>query len=682
MKGNFLYVIYRFNNPIEQALETFISNNNISNFEILYNSEDLYRKINKKLCEGYNVWVVPNTIVSFKKMVDINLEVNTFISDDFFILTNKFCLDTEINKTYCSKKIKQVSKTYNYIFSNEKNTFIDYNEYLYGIHLNFDLFVYLYHSEDEDLQKIAQIIRNLQLDKERYRRKVFINRNKYVLINTAAFIKATIYEFLSLRNKNKIYLSKSIFCFWFLIGMSTKINKKSDIYINDELVKSFTLHKFYFFVYNYHRLDEAEGILFNINIKNGEHYSPIINHKYNKYYNYNNVKANYKGKNYIYYTRNTINGKLVIQKKLKYPFEDSALWELKVLAGYILSKFVKTDLVFYEKNISKFDESSKYVFETIDVESKYIAIMKESNQFIELKNKYGSKVIHPGQLKYYIRIFGAKFVVGTEVPGHLSTLRTSNFLLRRKLQTKPTVFLQHGIMMALSMKTDERAFFKKDGLYNIKMFITSSEAEKEHITQYGYFEREKIINTGLPTFVHKNKPKNQKYITIMHTWRKWEEARIDVEQTTYYNDMMELREIALKSFPEDIIKVIWHPKMSEKMNYKDQSISDILSNTKVLITDYSSVSFDAFYRGSNVIFDFRNVSLNTEKSSNTLMYNENMAFGDVIHHLDDVPSILEKNYYNGQEERYINRYKLFNEHSDGNNALRVSEEIKKKLNER
>ena len=34
----------------------------------------------------------------------------------------------------------------------------------------------------------------------------------------------------------------------------------------------------------------------------------------------------------------------------------------------------------------------------------------------------------------------------------------------------------------------------------------------------------------------------------------------------------------------------------------DVKYDDILKHTKLLITDYSSIAYDAFYRGCNVIF--------------------------------------------------------------------------------
>ena len=52
------------------------------------------------------------------------------------------------------------------------------------------------------------------------------------------------------------------------------------------------------------------------------------------------------------------------------------------------------------------------------------------------------------------------------------------------------------------------------------------------------------------------------------------------------------------------------------------SYDDILRDTAVLITDYSSIAYDAFYRGANVIFWWKEKDFCMEQYNGHLMLNE------------------------------------------------------------
>ena len=111
----------------------------------------------------------------------------------------------------------------------------------------------------------------------------------------------------------------------------------------------------------------------------------------------------------------------------------------------------------------------------------------------------------------------------------------------------------------------------------------------------------------------------------------------------------------------------------------DARYDDVLKDTAVLITDYSSIAYDAFYRGSRVVFywEEKDYCLSQYGPSTKLMLNEGNVYGDVAYSTENLGEIIKKNYNNPQTEEYKNRYsKLVNFH-DGKNTERLIEFLKK-----
>ena len=105
---------------------------------------------------------------------------------------------------------------------------------------------------------------------------------------------------------------------------------------------------------------------------------------------------------------------------------------------------------------------------------------------------------------------------------------------------------------------------------------------------------------------------------------------------------------------------------------------ELLRQTKVLITDYSSIAYDAFYRGSRVIFYWEELEqcLENYGENTKLMLNENNVFGDICYCKEDVSQVIDDNYDNPQKEVYKERYNHLVEFHDGKNTERLIEQLK------
>ncbi len=649
----------------EFLLNNFMNVNHINQGEVIIEN-DYFVRLYELLDDDYSVFILPFGLYANTKLNYTEGKTTHFSRDFAYVVPTK-SLEVIYDPSQLEEDVYNQEEFTNYLFSSPLSHFKSANEYTYGVMENNDVYVYLKYIMKDPKQ--AEVNYKLLKDVRDLRKE-----QKKSLKAHQTGIKFQIKRHVDMMRikKQRLYFNKAINGKLVLIGKSEFIKQQSKISLNEELYPSTSkiIGQFYFVTFDYKALDDLDGVAYNlVSETDGEVYK-LKNRKYNAYYNYNHIRGIHKTEKYVYYTRNTISGNILVQKKVRYYFDKSG-FKYRVYIGYLLSKFDRVNFVFFEKNISKLDESAKQVYDNLAVKKKYIALMKDAPDYEQLKAKYQDAVIEPGSIRYYQKVFAAKYAVGTEVTSHLATLRSHNSLLRKHLQKMPLVFLQHGIMMAISLHTSERSFFRRDGYYNIAKFVVSSIAEENHVVEYGYYKRDDVWRTGLAHFDHKVSDQKKDLITIMHTWRPYEESSQNIEQTSYYQDVMDLYQIANAKYPGQV-RIIWHPKMSEYMMVdSEESINDILSHTKLLITDYSSVAFDAFNRGANVLFDWRKKEEIMKRLDSSIMYNEEMAFGDVFLDLNNTEELIEKAYVNAQSQENIDKYRFFNEFNDNQNTQRI-----------
>ncbi len=189
---------------------------------------------------------------------------------------------------------------------------------------------------------------------------------------------------------------------------------------------------------------------------------------------------------------------------------------------------------------------------------------------------------------------------------------------------KKYIFLQHGVIY------NDLSEYLNKSTTKIDKFITSTKGEYNSIAntkEYGYYDGE-VVQTGLARFdnLHNNRPKNQ--ILLMPTWRK------DITNPSYakgkgiddsvflsskyynvYNSLLnseKLKNILI----ENNIKLIFYPhyEIQQYVKYfnvnndciviakkEDYDVQQLLMDSSLLITDYSSVFFDFAYMKKPII---------------------------------------------------------------------------------
>ncbi len=171
---------------------------------------------------------------------------------------------------------------------------------------------------------------------------------------------------------------------------------------------------------------------------------------------------------------------------------------------------------------------------------------------------------------------------------------------------------------------------------------------------------------------------------IMPTWRPWEIniARSDFSETPYFKMLMKL----YNNVPDELKKqvvILPHPlivnelsKASPEVTDKivlDARYDDVLRTARLLITDYSSIAFDAFYRGTRVIFYWEEKDYCMEQygPSTKLMLNEENVYGDFFYNEEGLTEAILSNYNNPQSELYTSRYAKLVDYHDGKNTERL-----------
>ena len=361
-----------------------------------------------------------------------------------------------------------------------------------------------------------------------------------------------------------------------------------------------------------------------------------------------------------------------------FAFAISLLWH---------SKKAKELVLLFEKNSSKYEESASVLFEKLiekGYKNAYFIITKEALE--DVPEKYRKNVLIKNTFKHYLYFFKSKTFIGTETMVHSIDLKTFNKLPLAKIASKNInyVFLQHGVMYMVSLDSEARKMFKRQKLKGKYRVVVSSQAEADHFVELGRHEFDDLYITGLPKFDKNVLNDDADKIVIMPTWRPWEinTARDNFLETSYFKMIMRIFDSVPDNLKEKVI-ILPHPLIINELKKLPESVSntiatdvkydEILKQARVLITDYSSIAYDAFYRGTRVIFywEEKDECIAQYGPTTKLMLNEENVYGDYFYSTDGLRESIEKNYYNEQTQDYKNKYSKIVEFHDGNNTQRL-----------
>lgn len=299
-------------------------------------------------------------------------------------------------------------------------------------------------------------------------------------------------------------------------------------------------------------------------------------------------------------------------------------------------------------------------------------------------NRNGKTIRHKS-LKHYAAVFRSKYLISSHIMGFTPEpeafliLKNRNFINFRGKQ----IFLQHGI-------TKGNIEGLKYPNVKVDLFICGAFTEYEYIKNT-YNHPDGVVRfTGLARYDTLNNNVTKRQILIMPTWRKWLNSlnEEDFKKSDYYNNWVNLlsNEKIYNWLKTNDFKIMFYPhyEMQKFINsfsplandyikicsFCNSDVQTLLNESKLLITDYSSVYFDFAYLNKPIIFyqfdrdDFFNMHYNKG------YFNEN-DFGRIVKSVNEVI----KNFYRYDGEFFENPYESKQKEFFGNLGTGCCERI-------
>lgn len=332
----------------------------------------------------------------------------------------------------------------------------------------------------------------------------------------------------------------------------------------------------------------------------------------------------------------------------------------------------------------------KYVRENYPFQNAYYVIdsdSKDLDKILEYKN-----IIYFGTFKHYIIYLMTTKHISAHVDADSPNSRVSNFLETHGFLKNKRVFLQHGI-------TKDKISF---GYYNVSradLFVCTAKPEYDFCSKEFGYPNGNVKLLGFARFDGLKDLSNQKkQILLMPTWRSWL-ANIedkDFVKSEYYNtyqnlitnknliSILENNNLNLVFFPHsDMQKFISLFNVKSKniiiANSKDYDVQKLLNDSKLLITDYSSVAFDFAYLNKPVFyyhFDYEKYRKG-QHPEGYYSYKKD-GFGPILFSeeslLNKIELCIDNEYKN--DDIYQKRVNDFFDIRDKNNCNRIYNAIK------
>lgn len=329
----------------------------------------------------------------------------------------------------------------------------------------------------------------------------------------------------------------------------------------------------------------------------------------------------------------------------------------------------------------------------------YYVINKDAEDCRRLEKMYPHRVLYANSWKARMIVLNAEVILAT----HAGTSVYLGFPASiekyfKDLYQSDNICIQHGLSIQKIANFQNRIYA------NTKLYCLASPFELENVSHpiYGY-EPEMLKLTGLARY-DGLRDNEQKQILITPTWRKnvvhtkgvglTNSHSSHFKETAYYriyNSLINDEEL-ISCAKETGYRIIFllHPAMSAQMEDYDRneyveliqatgnmSYEKILTESSLMVTDYSGVQFDFAYQRKPVVY-YHPDELPPHYMEGGLIY-ETMGFGPICHNHEQIIGELCKYMRSGciMEKSYKERADQFFAFNDFNNAERIYQEVRK-----
>ena len=373
------------------------------------------------------------------------------------------------------------------------------------------------------------------------------------------------------------------------------------------------------------------------------------------------------------------------------------------LMYYFTKTFIKNEILLFEDKVFKAGDNGEYLFDYTrkqnDGIKKYYVLSKDSFE-IERFKKEGKRYVVFGSLLHRLLFLNCNLVFAT----HKDSVKRHGFegfmnsVFRDKFNHK-CVCIQHGLSVQYIPNLVNRIYD------NLKGFFLASPIEKKNVEneEYGYVGYESVLKlTGSPRYDGlRNNDKRQ--VLITPTWRNYlavkqgmaDEARgysDSFKESAYfrlYNELVNNKKL-IDCAKETGYKIIYllHPATSAQID--DYDVSDgvellaatgnmsyekILTESSIMLTDYSGVQFDFAYMYKPIVY-FHPDELPPSYDVGYYDY-DTMALGEITKTVEETVDLICEYMKNGcvVKTQYKQRIDNFFAYHDHDNCKRVYDEI-------
>lgn len=313
----------------------------------------------------------------------------------------------------------------------------------------------------------------------------------------------------------------------------------------------------------------------------------------------------------------------------------------------------------------------------------YYLIDKKSVDYPKVKSL--GKVVRYKSFKHWLLYRVAECRMST----HLAAFAPGNYIgewFKHHKQCGINVFLQHGI----THNEFPSNYYEHNGS---DLFICGAKPEYDHISKNCHYPEGSVVYTGFSRFdeLHDFETKDQ--ILVMPTWRSYLQglSKEEFKKSKYFqawDNLLRNKELNDKLEKENI-------KLAFYIHYSLQSYSDcftgydnniviadfdhydvqtLLKESKLLITDYSSIFFDfAYMRKPLIYYQFDYDDFYGKHYKQSYFNHKENGFGPVVDNniilIESISNCISSNFT--LEKEYKDRIKSFFSIYDTNNSKRI-----------
>lgn len=306
------------------------------------------------------------------------------------------------------------------------------------------------------------------------------------------------------------------------------------------------------------------------------------------------------------------------------------------------------------------------------------------------------RVVDYRSIRHYMLFFGAQYLISTHLMGYAPNCDFYKYIqakMKKKVVGGKSVFLQHGIT--------------KDNMVNLyqektklDLFICGAKPEYMYISQNWHYQHGEVCYTGFARFDALTDYQTKRQILMMPTWRNWLEYGVDAcekntMESSFFRHWKSLLNNSrlLELANEYNVQFVFYPHYRVQKylsafstasseiilaDFAHYDVQQLLKESMLLITDYSSVYFDFAYMKKPVLYyQFDEEEYRAKHYAQGYYDYRRDGFGEVVNDEQELLDLLEHYLSDGcrLKPEYQKRIEGFFPLHDNQNCERIYQAI-------